>query len=83
MYTTKCVKKITKEREEKKLQSNKKVLINLKRLVAIIVLFTMFTYIININNLVQAVTIRPREEITEKLDNYPGYTELINKLKEE
>ena len=82
MYTTKSVKKITKEREENKLQSNKKVLINFKRLVAIIVLFTMFTYIISINNLVQAVTIRPREEITEKLDNYPGYTELINKLKE-
>lgn len=64
------------------MESNKKVLIYFKRLAAIILLFTMFTYIININNEVQAITIRPREEITEKLDNYPGYTELINALKE-
>lgn len=62
------------------MESNKKVLI--KRLVAIIILFTMFTYIFSIINEVQAITIRPREEITEKLNNYPGYTELINKLKE-
>ena len=56
------------------MESNKKVLI--KRLVAIIILFTMFTYIFSIINEVKAITIRPREEITEKLNNYPGYTEL-------
>lgn len=62
------------------MKSNKKVLI--KKLVTILILFTMFSYIFNINNQSQALTIRPREEITEKLNKYPGVTELINKLKE-
>ena len=60
------------------MNSNKKMLKKFKKLVSIIILFVILIYI----NKVQAVTIiKPREEITDKLSNYPGYTELIDTLK--
>lgn len=57
------------------MKSNKKMLI---KLVSTMILFVIL--ILNIN-IVQAVTIKPREEITDKLNKYPGYTELIDTLK--
>lgn len=58
------------------MKSNKKMLI---RLVSIIILFVILICI-NINE-VQALTIKAREDVTDKLSNYPGYTELIDTLK--
>lgn len=58
------------------MKSNKEMLI---KLVSIIILFVILIYINT--NVVQAVTIKPREEITDKLSKYPGYTELIDTLK--
>ena len=58
------------------MKSNNRTLIF--KLVSMLILFVILIFI----NQTKAVTnIRPREEITDKLSKYPGYTELINNLK--
>lgn len=58
------------------MKSNNRTLIF--KLVSMLILFVILIFI----NQTKAVTnIRPREEITDKLENYPGYIELINNLK--
>ena len=59
------------------MKNNTKILI--KILVSMLILFVI---LVNINQTKAATKLRAREEITDKLSDYPGYTELINKLKE-
>ncbi len=58
-------------------------LLNISKIVSIIAILTIISYLIinliNCNN-VYAVT-QTRENLSDKINNYPGYAELINKLK--
>lgn len=66
-------------KEENKLKSNKKIQI---KIICILVIFTMLFYIfLNIINENRSYAVQTRESYSSKINNYPGYKELIDKLK--
>lgn len=62
------------------MKSNNNVLIRIKKGISLLILFTLFIYLFSTTQ-VNALT-QTREPISDKLNNYPGYTELINELKQ-